>query len=161
MIKLNAATYFRIFYCLSFLLFAFIDESYSQKISDEQIIKKTYQDWVKTANQKDIDQWSTFLAPGAIFLPPDQPGLKGNKAIREFYSALFQDERFSLSCKQDTVEILTSGDYAWSMGYCEATFSDANGSAAHAKTKWVKLWMHLPDGDWKCKISSWSSVGKK
>ena len=138
-----------------------MEQAFTQSISHEQVINKAYQDWVNATNAKDIELWSSFLAPDAIFHPPNHPALNGNKAIKEFYLELFADEYFSLECIQERVEVSETEDFAWSIGSCESTFTGPDGKEARGKSKWIKVWKRLSNGEWKCKISSWNSTLSK
>jgi ketosteroid isomerase-like protein len=128
--------------------------------SDEDVkaIHDTYIAWVASTNSKDINLWATFVAPGAIFLPPDTAPLESIKSIVAFYTELFGDPNFSLDCAQLHVEIADSGDMAWSRGTCEATFSLPDGTTGHGSSKWAKVWVLSEDGRWKCRLNTWNGV---
>ena len=124
-----------------------------------EAIDDAYRAWVGATNAKDLDRWATFLAPDPLFLPPHHPALRGELAIRDFYESLFADSRFSLNCRQEQVTVAEAQDMAWSTGSCEATFTGPDGDAAKGSSKWAKVWMRLPNGDWKCALNSWSLKG--
>lgn len=130
----------------------------AQSAAHEQAITTAYRDWVDAANAKDIKQWSTFLAPDALFLPPNRPALSSFKSITDFYTNLFTDEHLFLDCQQDTVEIARAEDMAWATGHCKITFTSSEGQVKKDKSKWVKVWKRQPNGEWKCRINSWSST---
>ncbi len=139
------------------LLSLIAHQNYAQSISHEKYISESYREWVNATNSKDIEKWSSFLAQDAIFHPPDHPALVGNKAIKEFYLGSFEDKLFSLKCIQERIEVSKSEDFAWSTGSCEATYTGSDGKEARGKSKWIKVWVRLVNGEWKCKINSWSS----
>jgi len=149
--KLKSLIYLAILLCL------IANQNYAQSISHEEYIRKSYREWVIATNSRDIEKWSSFLAQEAIFHPPDQPALIGNKAIKDFYIELFKDKLFSLKCKLERVKVSKAEDFAWATGSCEATFTGSDGKLAQGKSKWAKVWVRLTNGDWKCKINSWSS----
>jgi ketosteroid isomerase-like protein len=120
-------------------------------------IHDTYVEWVASTNAKDIDKWSTFVAPGAVFLPPDSPPLESHETIVAYYTELFRDPNFSLSCSQSHVEVANSGDMAWSRGKCKATFSLPDGTVGHGSSKWAKVWVRLENQKWKCRLNTWNS----
>jgi len=155
MIQLKKSNKVRFY--LIILLVILVNQNIAQSIPHEQHIHNAYQKWVKATNAKDIEQWASFLAPNAIFHPPNHPALNGNAEIKEYYLESFADERFSLVCNQDTVEVSEAEDFAWSKGSCEATFTGPDGKEARGKSKWVKVWERQSNGEWKCKINSWSS----
>lgn len=129
----------------------------ADRSSSEVLISKAYDEWVIATNKKDLENWASFLAPGAVFLPPNHPKLDKEEEIREFYSQLFEDDRFHLKCKQELVQVSESEDLAWSTGHCEATFSTESG-IGHDRSKWAKVWRRIPTGEWKCVLNSWSST---
>lgn len=131
----------------------------AQSPTHERSIARAYDAWVETVNAKDLEAWSSYLAPGAIFFPPDRPALTSRSAILGFYSELFQDPRFALDCRLEKVEVATAEDIAWGHGSCESSFTGPDGHVAHASTKWVKVWIRQPSGEWKCAVNSWNSTG--
>ena len=128
----------------------------AQSADHERAIRAAYDEWVATANAKELDRWARYLAPDPIFLPPTGPALEGQESIRSFYAELFSDPTFSIDCRQDDVEVAGSEDLAWSTGSCTATFADPDGQPVRAVTKWAKVWKRSPDGVWRCALSSWS-----
>ena len=140
------------------LLFA-TGRAFAQQEVHREAIDNVYREWVDVTNAKDLNRWATFLAPDPLFLPPNHPPLRGELAIRDFYARLFADDRFSLNCRQEQVKVAEAQDMAWSTGSCEATFTGPDGHAARGSSKWAKVWLRLPNGDWKCTLSSWSMNG--
>ena len=120
-------------------------------------IHDTYIEWAASTSAKDIDKWSTFVAPGAVFLPPDSPALEVNESIVAYYTELFRDPNFSLNCSQSHVEVADSGDMAWSRGTCDATFSLPDGTVGRGSSKWAKVWVRSEDEKWRCRLNTWNS----
>jgi uncharacterized protein (TIGR02246 family) len=119
-------------------------------------ISTAYANWVEATNAKNIDLWASFLAPEAIFFPPDHPALSDRESILEYYRELFRDPMFKLQCKLEKVEVASSGDIAWAFGICEATFTGSDGAEGKGTSKWVKVWKKQPNGEWKCAINTWN-----
>jgi ketosteroid isomerase-like protein len=138
--------------------FGLITVSAGEKSADStDEILATYNDWVEATNAKDIDQWSTFVSPGAIFFPPGVPALDSREAMVGFYTRSFDDPHFSLDCAQTFVEVADSNDLAWSRGTCDATFSLPDGSVVRGSSKWAKVWIRSQDGEWKCQVNTWNT----
>jgi ketosteroid isomerase-like protein len=123
---------------------------------DEQLIEETYDEWVRVTNTKDIEMWSAFVAPGAVFAPSGAPVLTTMEDIREYYEASFADPNFSLDCEQQRVEIAESGDMAWARGICNFTGTAPDGDLASGTSRWFKVWIRQVDGSWKCKVNTWN-----
>jgi len=126
--------------------------------SDAAIIDKTYYAWEKTVEAKDIQAWSSFLAPGALFMPPDAPLLDTRQTILDYYLKAFADPNFSLDCEQLTIDVAQSRDMAWATGICRATFSGEDGEKAAGTSRWFKVWLKQDDGSWKCRVNTWHYV---
>jgi ketosteroid isomerase-like protein len=123
----------------------------------EAAILSAYNRWVETTNAKDIDRWSMFLAPEAVFFPSEGPALDSNEAIVSYYITLFADPNFTLDCAQLFVEVFESNDVAWARGTCKVTFSLPDGSIGRGSSKWAKIWVRLGSGEWKCRLNAWNS----
>ncbi|NIT59572.1 MAG: DUF4440 domain-containing protein [Aliifodinibius sp.] len=123
---------------------------------DARAIKGAYAEWVKSTNAKDIESWSSFLAPSAVFLPPGNPLLGTNEEIVAYYVELFNDPNFSLECEQTFVQVAESRDMAWARGTCQAKFTSPDGKIGSGSSKWTKVWVRLDDGKWKCKLNTWN-----
>jgi ketosteroid isomerase-like protein len=135
------------------------EQTLSHQVAHHEAIDNAYWEWVDATNAKDLDRWATFLGPDPLFLPPDHVALRGESAIRDFYALLFADDRFALECRQEQVTVAEGQDMAWSTGSCEATFTGPDGDLATDSSKWAKVWIRLPSGDWKCTLNSWTSIG--
>ena len=126
-------------------------------IDQSAAILSAYNRWVETTNAKDIDQWSTFLAPDAVFFPSDGPALDSNEAIVSYYIKLFDDPNFTLDCAQSSVEVSASNYFAWARGTCQATFSLPDGGIGRGSSKWAKVWVRMESGEWKCRLNTWNN----
>lgn len=144
---------------MAFLSLSAAGSAFAQTDAHRETIDDTYREWVDATNARDLDRWTSYLAPQPLFLPPNHPALRGESEIRDFYERLFADRRFSLICRQEKVEVAEAQDMAWSTGSCEATFTGPDGNAATDSSKWAKVWVRLPNGDWRCSLNSWSSNG--
>ncbi len=60
------------------------------------------------SNTNDIEHWSAFLGPEAMFLPPDRGALNTHGAIRQYYLETFVDPYFTPHCRQHSNEIANS-----------------------------------------------------
>jgi len=144
-------------FALFVLILAIGSSSYSAA-ADGVEIEKTYNQWLRATNEKDLNEWSTFLAPDAYFSPPDSTPLTTEDAILSYYRDSFADPAFSLDCRQLEVHVAESGDMAWARGICKATFTDPEGNEANGVSRWFKVWVKQPDGSWKCRVNTWKYI---
>jgi len=138
------------------LIGPFVASAGEHSTSPSDAILNAYIGWVETTNAKDVVQWSTFLAPGAVFFPPGVPALVSREAIVDYYIELFEDPHFTLDCTQTFVEVADSNDLAWSRGTCNATFSLPDGNIGRGSSKWAKIWVRSENGKWKCQLNTWN-----
>lgn len=124
--------------------------------TDESIIQNTYDAWLVVTNAKDIESWSSYLAPNAIFIPPEVPSLETREEILDYYRNAFADPNFALDCQRLSVDVAKAGDMAWATGICNATYSGPSGEKAHGLSRWFKVWLKQPDGSWKCAVNTWN-----
>lgn len=115
-----------------------------------------YDSWVEATNEKDIERWSAYLDDNAVFLPPEHVALETKEEIVTFYSGLFLDPNFSLTCRQTLAEVSRSNDFAWARGTCHATFTTPGGELGSGSSKWTKVWVRSESGEWKCRLNTWN-----
>lgn len=123
--------------------------------SPEQI-RVLYDNWVEATNEKDIERWLIYLDEDAVFLPPGHAALESRDEIIDFYSDLFMDPNFALTCRQTFVEVSASNDIAWARGTCNATFTAQDGELGSGTSKWSKVWRRSESGEWKCRLNTWN-----
>jgi uncharacterized protein (TIGR02246 family) len=140
------------------LLFSQISAIASE--TDGSLIEETYNAWVRAVNAKDIEWWSTYLAPNALFLPPGVQPLETEEAILEYYRQSFADPHFALDCQQLAVDVAQSGEMAWARGVCRVTFTSSDGQVANGNSRWLKVWLKQDDGSWKCRVNTWNYEGE-
>ncbi len=126
--------------------------------SEVQSIHDVYAAWVEAANEKDIEKWSTFLADDPYFVPADSSPLTSTTAVIDYYREFFSDERFSLDCRQQYVEVSKLAKMAWSRGKCNFTFTGADEEMEGGTSRWLKVWIKQSDGAWRCRVNSWRVV---
>ena len=127
--------------------------------SDANDIEETYDSWEQATNAKDIDLWSSYLAPSVLFVPPGVQPLETREEVIDYYRTSFADPNFALDCQQLAVDVAQSGEMAWANGTCRATFTDSNGRKANGTSRWFKIWLKQPDGSWKCAVNTWIYEG--
>jgi uncharacterized protein (TIGR02246 family) len=126
--------------------------------SDASIIEQNYNAWVQVTNARDLELWSSYLAPDASFMPPDAALLDTRDAILDYYRKAFADPHFSLDCQQLSVDVAQSRDMAWASGECKATFTGMDGEKASGTSRWFKVWLKQADGSWKCRVNTWDNI---
>lgn len=117
----------------------------------EQTIRDTDEQWSKAAGAKDVEKTVAFYAGDAIVLPPNEPAVTTNDAIKNLWKGLFNSIT-DISWKTVRVEVAKSGDMAALTGTYEMTMKDGTKD----KGKYCEVW-EKKNGIWKCGIDMFSS----
>ncbi len=137
-------------------LYAYCGAVEANPLESSQQILSSYNEWVESANAKDIEWWVSFLDAEAVFLPPGIPALETTDAIVDFYVEQFRDPNFSLDCTQTFVQVSASDDFAWALGTCDFTFTLPDDEIERGTSKWTKVWVRTAGGEWKCRLNAWN-----
>lgn len=93
----------------------------------------------------------------AVLLPPNGPKLEGSQAIRETFTAWFeQGPPTSMSLNSEEITVAAAGDYAYSVGTFTMSGAAPDGSEWSDEGKYVAVWQNV-DGDWKMAADIWNS----
>lgn len=83
-----------------------------------------------------------YIAKEAIFHPPNNPPIIGNKAIRDFYKEWFKVPYIGIFCESDTVIISSSGDLACLIGNSYMEFDTPTGKN-RLDGKYTTIWRKI------------------
>ena len=61
-------------------------------MKDQAAIRSRAEAFVKAFNDKSVDQVLTIYAENSVFMPPNQPVIRGKDALKTFYDDLFKVE---------------------------------------------------------------------
>jgi ketosteroid isomerase-like protein len=94
-----------------------------------------------TMANRDLEAFSGFLAPEAVFFGSDGP-LRGADAVVEGWRAYFQGPDAPFAWRPDAVEVLASGD----LGFSSGPVHDAQGKLIGT---FNSVWRRDDDGQWR------------
>lgn len=117
-------------------------------MSDEGIARLR-EAFISTANSGDLDAWMALNTEDIAFLPPDEPIVKGQAAVRQWMDeTYFTPYDVKLDFSFDEEEIL--GTTAILSGPFTQTLTPKDGSAPVAvKGKFIDIAKKGSDGSWK------------
>ncbi len=109
---------------------------------------------LRAETQRDLAGVMQYIARGAIFHPPDNPPVIGDKAIHDFYKKWFKLPYSGIFCESDTIVISSSGDLAYLIGN---SFIEVETPAGKNRLdgKYTTIWQKTHDM-WLCVAVSWS-----
>lgn len=89
----------------------------------------------------------SFYAEDALFLPPDEPLLRGREEIREFWTGRVEEGLLEFSLDPLTIE--SSGDLAYEVGTFMLTIRHHYGGPLRQHGKYMVVYRRGPDATWR------------
>jgi uncharacterized protein (TIGR02246 family) len=97
--------------------------------------------FAQTMADRDLEAFLSFVDPEAVFFNGNEP-LRGIAAIEEAWSAFFEGPTAPFSWRPDLVQVLESGDLAFSSGPVMAPTGEEVG-------RFNSIWRRNADGVWR------------
>ena len=125
--------------------------------ADKLAIRTAEIEAVRAFNAGDIDGYMAAYPQHSLWLPPNAPMVRGAQAIRELATQLAANPGFEFHVQLDTVEVASSGDLAYLVGFYQLTLNDASGNPVTDYGKFVEVWKKHPDNTWNHELAIWNS----
>jgi ketosteroid isomerase-like protein len=109
------------------------------------------------ASHEDVDEFLTFMADDATFMPADAPLARGD-AIRATWEQLLALPGFDLEWSASSAHVAEAGDMGYTIGTYELTV-EREGAAVVTAGKYVTLWRKQDDGSWKVVVDCFNADG--
>lgn len=106
--------------------------------------------WDKAYKQGDAAGVAAFYAEDAILMPPNQPMVRGRKAIQEFFQVMI--DTVGGTRTSQVVEFGVEGDLAYQV----ATLSITD-TKTPFQGRFLEIFRPQPDGSWKIQRCIWNS----
>jgi len=103
-------------------------------------------EWGKTG--KDIDKFTSFLAPNARLSYWGVPAIEGIDAIRTVVGSLMKTPDFKMTWQPTSATVAASGDLGYTIGTFTMIFQNANGIVITEHGKQHTTWKKI-NGEWK------------
>jgi len=116
-------------------------------------VRKVEDSMAKAVMAKDAVKFSDNYAPDASMMIPGMPPMVGKEAIREGVKPLFEDPNFKLVFESTSVEVVKSGDVAYTKGKYSVRMSDQKtGDPVREDGSYVTIFQKQSDGAWKAVV---------
>lgn len=102
-----------------------------------------------------VDEFLTFLAEDAVFMPADAPAARG-EAIGAAYEQLLAMPGFALQWQATSAHVAEAGDLGYTLGTYELTVAP-EGTPVVTVGKYVTLWRKQADGSWKVAVDCFNA----
>jgi ketosteroid isomerase-like protein len=123
-------------------------------MKDQAAIREKNADFVKAFNAKDINQILSAYTENSVFMPPNQPILRGKEAMKTFYEDMLKAGGTNL--KLDAGEISGHGPLAYQSGTYELDMKPAGGAETHDRGKYLFILRKMA-GTWRYEYTVWNS----
>jgi ketosteroid isomerase-like protein len=110
--------------------------------------------WVEAYKRGDAAGVASFYAEDAILMPPNQPMVRGKKALQEFFQGMI-DQVGGTHTTPQMVEFGVEGDLAYQV----ATFTITD-TKTPFQGRFVEIFCPLQDGSWKIHLCIWNNAGR-
>jgi ketosteroid isomerase-like protein len=118
-------------------------------------ITRATSDWGSAFRSGEVSRAMAFVAPHAVFVPPNEPPLVGYPAIEAWARGMFEAVTIQeIDISVDGVR--AAGDWAVSHGRWHMTMA-AGESTIGDTTRYVLIWERGADGAWKVVHDVWNS----
>jgi len=123
-------------------------------MKDQAAIREKNADFVKAFNARNMDQILAAYTENSVFMPPNQPVLRGKDALKTFYDEMLKGGGTNL--KLDAGEISGHGPLAYQSGSYELDMKPAGGAEAHDRGKYLFILRKMA-GTWRYEYTVWNS----
>jgi ketosteroid isomerase-like protein len=122
---------------------------------DAGTIRQQHDAFVTAFNGKDVPTIVALYAENSVFMPPNEPIIRGKDALTHFYERLFNTSGAS-DLKMDITEVSGHGPIAYQSGTYEMNLKPASGPAGRDRGKYLFVLRKLQIG-WKFEYTMWNS----
>src|SRR3954470_2890586 len=112
-------------------------------LKDQTVIRERNDAFVAAFNAKDVAQILGMYAENIVFMPPNQPVIRGRDALKTFYEDLLKGGAGNLKLTAD--EVSGHGPLAYQTGTYEMDVRSSSGAASHDRGKYVFILRRLAD----------------
>jgi uncharacterized protein (TIGR02246 family) len=115
---------------------------------DKIAIESMRQEFLKAYKAGDAAGLAACCADDVVQLPPNEPAVRGKKAVRTRYQAQF--DRFACELSAATEELQIAGPWAFAWGAYQITLIPRDGAPPiRDHGKYLAIFSRQTDGSWK------------
>jgi ketosteroid isomerase-like protein len=118
-------------------------------------IRQQHDAFVVAFNAKDVSKVLEMYAENSVFMPPNEPIIRGKDALKSFYGNLFTRAGAS-NLKMDVTEVAGHGPLAYQSGTYEMELKPAAGSPGRDRGKYLFVIRKMGNG-WRYAYTMWNS----
>ena len=123
-------------------------------MKDQAQIRERADVFVKAFNEKNVPQVLGTYAENSVFMPPNQPVIRGKDALKMFYDEMFSGGATNL--KLTLGEVSGHGPLAYASGAYEMDLKPASGRSTRDRGKLLFVLRRMND-TWRYEYTVWNS----
>ena len=123
-------------------------------MKDQTQIRERADAFVKAFNDKDVPQMLGVYAENSVFMPPNQPLIRGRDGLKAFYDEMFTSGATNLRLKLG--EVSGHGSLAYASGAYEMDLKPASGTATRDRGKLLFVLRRM-NNTWRYEYTVWNS----
>ena len=110
--------------------------------------------FVAAFNAKDVPTILGLHAENSVFMPPNEPIIRGRDALKHFYEAIFA--RGATNLRMDIADVSGHGPLAYQSGTYEMDLEPATGAPGRDRGKYLFVIRKMGAG-WRYQYTMWNS----
>jgi len=123
-------------------------------MKDQAAIRQRTEAFVKAFNTKDIAQVLSPYAENSVFMPPNQPIIRGKDAMKMYYDDLLKSGARNL--RLNVTEVSGHGPLAYASGSYEMDLKPASSPPPHDRGKFLFVLRKMNE-TWRYEYTMWNS----
>ena len=123
-------------------------------MKDQASIRERSEAFVKAFNAKEVDGVLAVYAENAVFMPPNEPVIRGREALKTFFDDLIKSGATGL--RLNVGEVSGHGPLAYQSGTYEMEVKRATGQGTRDRGKYLFVLRKMGD-TWRYEYSMWNS----
>jgi uncharacterized protein (TIGR02246 family) len=133
----------------SFLAIVSCEEGQRPDPADDlAAIASVLQEHVDAVNAGDVDSLLAGMTDDVVYLPPDQPLLRGKEQLRALMTPAYEQLDAQISMRAE--ETVVAGDWAWEWGHLSGSMRPkAGGQATELDGKYFYVYQRPGAGSWR------------
>jgi ketosteroid isomerase-like protein len=121
---------------------------------DAGAIRQQNDAFVAAFNTKDVPKILGLYAENSVFMPPNEPIIRGKDALKNFFTDIFK--RGATNLRLDIAEVSGHGPLAYQSGTYEMDYKPATGTTNRDRGKYLFVLRKMGTG-WKYEYTMWNS----
>jgi Ketosteroid isomerase homolog len=121
---------------------------------DAGTIRQRNNAFVQAFNTKETPKILDLYAENSVFMPPNQPIIRGKGALKNFYDELFKEGATNLKLNVDQVS--GHGPIAYQSGTYEMELKPASGAGSRDRGKYLFVLRKMGE-TWRYEYTMWNS----